>query len=59
MRKADRSRIGLSLVPQLIVDMFKTHAAELNMDQKEYFYHLLREDDLKISTYKELDARNR
>ncbi|WP_057465677.1 hypothetical protein [Pseudovibrio sp. POLY-S9] len=59
MRKADRSRIGFSLVPQPIVDMFKARAAELNMDQKEYFYHLLREDGLKIPTYKELDARNR
>jgi len=59
LRKADRSNVSYSQVPIPIIEMMEARQKELGLQKKEYFYHLLRNDGLKIPSPKELDARNR
>ncbi|KZL17484.1 hypothetical protein [Pseudovibrio sp. WM33] len=59
LRKAERSNVSYSQVPIPIIEMMEARQKELGLQKKEYFYHLLRNDGLKIPSPKELDARNR
>ncbi|KZL18649.1 MULTISPECIES: hypothetical protein [unclassified Pseudovibrio] len=59
LRKSKRENVAYSQVPVPIIEMMEARQKELGLKKKEYFYHLLRNDGLKIPTAKELDARNR
>ncbi len=44
-------------LPEFVVEAFSNRAKELDMNKREYLYHLLREDGVDIPPYHLMDGR--